>query len=411
MNLVLRWALTYASAGLPVIPLGKRSKHPWLKQWQERGTCDRAQILDWFGRWGESNIGIVTGDGLLALDVDPKNGGDASLKQLRDKLPKTAEALTGSGGRHFLYRTNPDIPVRNAVQIFPGIDIRGKGGQIVVEPSVHPDTGKEYVWLQTPDRVIAEAPRWLVDLVRVKPSTSQGETITLARSGDVEELLNEAMTRFPIQTHGTRNEKMLRLVCSLMGRGYRESLIVETVKLWWQHYYDLGNCRTAPRDAKRQIKATIESLKCSGTLKWEKKDPEVNGDQIVLSSRQQTLLTSRFRTVPKQGAIYNTYRSNTLCASFHELVFVESLVIHSLHALRTRPGETLKVTRDQLCAIIQKRHGVVFANPQFERLKRKYISRPGRPATRIELAVQTKEGHTGVPSEFRLTSLMKFFDD
>lgn len=50
------------------------------------------------------------------------------------------------------------------------------------------------------------------------------------------------------------------------------------------------------------------------------------------------------------------------------------------------------------------------ANPQIERLKRKYISRPDKPATRFELAVQTVEGRPGIPSEFVLTGLRQLLD-
>src|SRR4051812_10202322 len=92
-------ALIYAALSIRVIPLGRRRKKPWMERWPERGTCDPDQIIAWFERWPDDNIGILTGRGLIVLDVDPRNGGKKSLGKLlgRRKLPTTAHARTGSG--------------------------------------------------------------------------------------------------------------------------------------------------------------------------------------------------------------------------------------------------------------------------------------------------------------------------
>jgi hypothetical protein len=49
----------------------------------------------------------------------------------------------------------------------PGIDVKGTGGYIVAEPSIHPN-GQPYLWLVDahPSEVApAQAPEWLLDLV------------------------------------------------------------------------------------------------------------------------------------------------------------------------------------------------------------------------------------------------------
>src|SRR4051794_9269238 len=74
-------ALDYAALGLRVIPLGERRKRPWMKNWPERGTCDPAQIVRWFECFPASNLGLLTGRGVLALDVDIKKKGFRSFQK------------------------------------------------------------------------------------------------------------------------------------------------------------------------------------------------------------------------------------------------------------------------------------------------------------------------------------------
>lgn len=58
--------------------------------------------------------------GLLVVDIDSRNGGDKSLDELEAKhgqLPKTAEQITGGGGRHIIYRhSGGAVPKRSPGQ-------------------------------------------------------------------------------------------------------------------------------------------------------------------------------------------------------------------------------------------------------------------------------------------------------
>jgi hypothetical protein len=155
---------------LPVIPLGKRP----LIQWQmlQQRHPSQGEVAFWLRRWPGANIGLVTGfiSGLVVLDVDPAHGGSASLRHLEDEhglLPATAEVLTGGGGRHLYFR-HPAEPVRNAVAVAPGLDIRGDGGYVVAPPSLH-GSGRRYRWApgRGPGELpLAPFPEWLQRRVR-----------------------------------------------------------------------------------------------------------------------------------------------------------------------------------------------------------------------------------------------------
>jgi hypothetical protein len=135
-----QFALVYASLGLRVIPLYETSKTPRIERWAERASADPEQITRWFECWPDSNVVILTGGGIIALDVDVRNGGMKSFKTLLKgrQLPETAEAITGTGGRHFLFRVDPALAIRNIDGLLPGIDVKGERGWLVVKTSVHP---------------------------------------------------------------------------------------------------------------------------------------------------------------------------------------------------------------------------------------------------------------------------------
>ena len=139
---ILSAALDYRSRGWSVIPVIRKAKRPavrWLS-YQQQPSSEK-EIDDWFRRWPDANVAIVTGavSGLVVIDIDPKHGGEQSLTELEREhgpLPKTVEAITGGGGHH-LYFAHPGGEVRNKVGLAPGIDLRGDGGYIVAPPSLH----------------------------------------------------------------------------------------------------------------------------------------------------------------------------------------------------------------------------------------------------------------------------------
>ena len=155
-------------------------KHPHRKlcpNGSSNATKDPAVVANWFKR--NVNIGICTGadSGLCVLDVDPKNGGDSSLKKFI--LPKTVEVITGSGGRHFYFKISAGVTIKNSASTLgPGLDVRGDGGYVVAPPSVH-IAGGEYRFKLDPRAVpLAEAPAWLYETKKADVSVEgDGETI------------------------------------------------------------------------------------------------------------------------------------------------------------------------------------------------------------------------------------------
>lgn len=161
-------ALDYLARGWSVIPMFEKAKQPAMawKVYQRKCASDTT-LREWFDDSRNYNVGIVTGvlSGLVVLDVDPRHGGNKSLRELEREhgpLPKTMSSVTGGGGRHY-YFSHPGGEVRNRTNIAPGIDLRGDGGCIVAPPSVHP-SGKPYRWVKgrSPGQLtLALLPDWL----------------------------------------------------------------------------------------------------------------------------------------------------------------------------------------------------------------------------------------------------------
>lgn len=220
-------ALDYLARGWSVIPVHARDKRPlvsWQEYQQSRPTA--AEVRSWFARWPDANVGVVTGavSGLVVADVDPRHGGEAGLVMLERQhgpLPRTVEAVSGSGGRH-LYFAHPGGHVHNRVALAPGIDLRGDGGMIVVPPSMH-SCGARYAWREgrAPDEVpLAPLPAWLVGDV-VPPHGRLGHPLSYWR-----QLLVEGVAA------GSRNNTIASLSGHLLWHGVDPDIVIELLLCW-----------------------------------------------------------------------------------------------------------------------------------------------------------------------------------
>lgn len=158
----LKAALAYARRGWPVIPVN--GKRPITAHGVHDATTDADTIRAWWAEHPNANVGLAMGYGRVALDVDPRNGGDRTLAELAEQhgvLPATVEALTGGGGQHLIFSTNR-TPVGCAT-LGEGVDVKGARGYIVAAPSVHPDTRKRYAWERSPKHPPADVPEWVTE--------------------------------------------------------------------------------------------------------------------------------------------------------------------------------------------------------------------------------------------------------
>ncbi len=228
MSHILTAAIGYANAGWPVFMLGRNKRpvancrpchnapsdhdpqackcltcHGFYAATRDPKTIRRMLALNPRGM-----LAIRTGtpSGLVVADIDPGNGGMASLNELVAKswLPPTRFVRTGSGGLHLYYRhpgPHTKIP-NNAGKLGPGVDIRGDGGYVVAPPSVHPHTRQPYTWADEHAAIEEVAPALAAACVagdpRPAPAAVPGPTPTLYSAGAIshpDRLLNTLLTK------------------------------------------------------------------------------------------------------------------------------------------------------------------------------------------------------------------------
>lgn len=155
----------YADKGLAVLPCWwiredgacacgnaachAKGKHP-IQTLVPRGVLDASKepavVAGWLAKVPMANWGLAMGlNGLIAIDIDPRNGGDATWEALVTQYgepPETWMARTGGGGTHLIFSL-PDgmkIPGKWGA----GIDLKHGNGYVLVEPS---RTQADYCWL------------------------------------------------------------------------------------------------------------------------------------------------------------------------------------------------------------------------------------------------------------------------
>lgn len=163
----------YLARGWYLIPLRDGAKIPSIGDWVNTASNDQVIVLGWLRRAPAMNLGVVCGakSGFFAVDIDNKGErtGMDSLRRLQQsdrRLPETLTQITASGAMHMLYQADADFDPPSSKDFVPGIEVRGRGAQIVISPSV---IGQgRYAW-ENFNVKIAAPPRWLVEQLTRKP--------------------------------------------------------------------------------------------------------------------------------------------------------------------------------------------------------------------------------------------------
>jgi Bifunctional DNA primase/polymerase, N-terminal len=178
-------AVEYAANGWQVGPLCKRDPNNPRVILGPHGKEPHPRLLHGFydftddvetvrRRWSKTpwNIGIRVPAQMFVLDVDgpdrlPHPGkGLQALAEAEDQhgtLPPTLTQITGSGGLQLFFR-RPSGKL-SATGLPAGLEYKDEG-YIVAAPSIHPDSGEQYVRCDHP---VATPPRWLIDMIVERP--------------------------------------------------------------------------------------------------------------------------------------------------------------------------------------------------------------------------------------------------
>lgn len=228
---------------------GKHPRHAWREFQRRRMTRHELHAL-----WPKSrspgyatlrrdvNVGIVTGavSGLAVLDVDARNGGDETLRDLTAKhgpIPDTATVLTGGGGEHLYFRLPGGVALRSCV-LGPGLELKAEGSYVVAPPSLHA-WGRQYDWeLGRDPRTLPPAPLpdWLLRLAtdetgRPRPEGQRG-----------------ALLQGRTVPQGDRHREFLNAAAVFAARGMPADLALELLRILRERLADRGDHPVTERE-------------------------------------------------------------------------------------------------------------------------------------------------------------------
>lgn len=221
--------------GFAVIWLRTKTKKPFEDDWTTRPVASWADLRATY-RDGH-NAGVRLGEPskvgglyLHVLDFDVRDPNHlvealAALKRFLKDHTAYPTVISGSGGasRHFYFLSERPFRgkklARSDVKITGAdgkehwaweIDLFGTGKQVVLPPSVHPDTGKPYVWERPFDFDLVEmglgpvipsatVEKWGADLARLAPNLSDDEDLLAyvrrqplgLKEGEVKQILKD----------------------------------------------------------------------------------------------------------------------------------------------------------------------------------------------------------------------------
>jgi len=256
-NSSLEEALAYDALGLVVIPQRPRDKRPLVpwndyKQGNSR-SGERVIRTLWEHQFPDAGVMAVLGppSRMAAVDIDGEQAHRAFLERMGE-LPHTATVKTGNPDpyrKHLLFRLPPDLTTTARITPWdPGLEFRGKGGLIILPPSIHP-SGNQYRWLEGLsiwEAGLADLPEQICREFRqrsearpvsndsLRPPMSEGRASTDGIKLTTRERIY--ISRIPLITSATQqfllgifasgpqwNQRLFNAACDLNGCGWLQS--------------------------------------------------------------------------------------------------------------------------------------------------------------------------------------------
>lgn len=195
-------------------------KHPFTIRGHNDASTDPAQIRAWWEDGGPDwNIGIAIPAGVVVVDVDPRNGGEATFAKMCDEHGESwldsRVAETGGGGFQVYLACEPDrrFPKNLDRHFGPGVDLKQHGGYVLAPPSNH-KSGGVYSWMN--EGPLAPAPAWLTLLSTVREPAADAPALAVPDvdelDADLRERLDKAIEAIePFYALGSRHELAVAL--------------------------------------------------------------------------------------------------------------------------------------------------------------------------------------------------------
>ncbi|GEM_PF-1908213 len=201
----------YWAAGLQAIPLIKHEKRPAISAWQNWGQVKipEDQKSLWLELYADGNIGLPAGPGsnICFIDIDAVEQNLIDL--IESCLPKSPWRRVGKKGcvLAFKYNGAKSFKIKTGPDQKPIVEFFSTSGQVVLPPSIHPETGLAYTSEANLWEVVGQLPEISPDIEKQLVSALQ---------------LDVSKRRQLTFEEGTRNADLFSHAIGLWHRGYDE---------------------------------------------------------------------------------------------------------------------------------------------------------------------------------------------
>ena len=223
-----------------IIPVGL-DKKPLIK-WQgfQKEYPSSEQVKEWWDKWPDAGIGIVTGklSDLAVIDIDEEQGYD-EIKKLLPGDTIFPIVQSPSGGHHYYFRM-PKKELRLNVRTVPGCDLRAEGGYIIAPPTIN--TKGKYRWQKSIQSTpIPQLPDSYIDFV-----CRQG-VVTLSSN-----VVTSRQVSSSLFTDGRRDNDLFHVANCLVKGGMPNEEILEVLKILG------GYCNFPEKELRIKMQSALE---------------------------------------------------------------------------------------------------------------------------------------------------------
>lgn len=138
----------YWKHGIPVMPLHVNSKRPLVNAWQQYGLDmpSEGTQTHWLQKCSNNNIGLPLGPQSNIMMVDIDSTDQRVYDAIMAMLPPSPWRRVGAKGCALAYKFNGNRG-QKVVSQHDGmiVEVLSTGNQVVLPPSIHPDTMEPYV--------------------------------------------------------------------------------------------------------------------------------------------------------------------------------------------------------------------------------------------------------------------------
>lgn len=247
MSSTAELALAWAARGYRVFPLSPNSRRPvWADwDWSKHATTNPETIRAWWAT-GDWNIGCATGNGLVVIDIDNKDGKDGMATWVdHGGVFDTLAVRTTTGGLHLYFRGDAASTVQ---RLGSGVDSRGEGGYVVAPGSTI--DGKPYQ--VTIERPLRELPTNTAAALAPREAAATG--LVELDSETAIALATAWLQREPPAIEGQGGDAhTYRVACDLRDRGVSEATALALLIEHWNERclppWDAGELDAKVRNA------------------------------------------------------------------------------------------------------------------------------------------------------------------